>query len=125
MRNLIIVLFVLLLALPVQAQEVTPEPTPVVVVDAPIAVPPASEVVQMSWQGLAALVGILLAGGFTVGIGGALVFVRSVRQNDVIKDALEKLYLSTPPATQEQFRKLVELLMESGTLLDEVTDGKP
>lgn len=127
-RNLVLVILLAgLLVVPVAAQEATETPTPeptLVVEDTPIAVPPASEVVQMSWQGLAALVGILLAGGFTVGIGGALVFVRAVRQNDVVKDAMEKLYLSTPPGTQEQVRKMVELLLESGTLLDEVTDGK-
>lgn len=55
--------------------------------------------------------------------GGALLIVRAVRQNEVITAAIERLYLSTPPATQEQIRRMVELVVEGGKLLDTVTDG--
>lgn len=73
----------------------------------------------MTWQGFAALVVILLGSGG----GGVLLVVRMVRQNDVIKLALERLYLSTPPETQKRVRSGVEILKEATDLLDEVTDG--
>lgn len=38
--------------------------------------------------------------------------------------AMERLYLSTPPATQEQIRRIVELVVEGGGLLEDVTDGE-
>ncbi|NUQ05940.1 MAG: hypothetical protein HUU31_18765 [Anaerolineae bacterium] len=34
---------------------------------------------------------------------------RAARQNEAITYAMERLYLSTPPATQEQIRGIVEV----------------
>lgn len=78
-----------------------------------------SGLIVMSWQGFAALVVVLIGSG---GIG-VLGVVRLVRQNDVIKMALEQLYLSSPPTTQDQIRQIVEVFVEAGKLADEVTDG--
>lgn len=84
---------------------------------------PDGELIVVTWQGLAALIGVALTVGLTGGVGGALLIVRAVRQNDVITTAIERLYLSTPPATQEQIRGMVEVVLEGGRLLDTVTDG--
>lgn len=124
MRKLLlaVLLAMVLLAFPVNAQEVTetPAPEPPVVV-----VAPASETVQLTWTALVGLITVVLTTGLAGGVGGALLIIRSVRQNAIITEAIEKLYLSTPPTTQEQIRKLVELVVEGGQLLDDVTDGKP
>lgn len=124
MRKLLlaVLLAMVLLAFPVNAQEVTetPAPEPPVVV-----VAPASETVQLTWAALVGLITVVLTTGLAGGVGGALLIIRSVRQNAIITEAIEKLYLSTPPTTQEQIRKLVELVVEGGQLLDDVTDGKP
>ncbi|MBK8023529.1 MAG: hypothetical protein IPK19_19370, partial [Chloroflexi bacterium] len=94
--------------------------------DLPVATLPKAddaELILVTWQGLAALIGVALSVGLTGGVGGALLIVRAVRQNEVITTAIERLYLSTPPATQEQIRRMVELVVENGKLLDTVTDG--
>lgn len=84
---------------------------------------PDGELIVVTWQGLAALIGVALTVGLTGGVGGALLIVRAVRQNETITYAMERLYLSTPPETQKQIRSLVELVIEGGYLLDTVTDG--
>jgi len=108
------------------AQEATQEATPTF---EPTQEPPTAEeitdtidqsgLIVLTWQGFAALVVVLLGSG----AGGVLVVVRMVRQNDVIKMALERLYLSSPPTTQEQIRLIVETILEGAKLADEVTDG--
>lgn len=85
---------------------------------------PDGEMIAITWQGLAALIGIVLTVGLTGGVGGALLIIRAARQNEAITYAMERLYLSTPPATQEQIRRIVELIVEGGGLLEDVTDGK-
>ena len=124
MRKLLlaVLLAMVLLAFPVNAQEVTETPTPEPPV---VVVAPASETVQLTWTALVGLITVVLTTGLAGGVGGALLIIRSVRQNAIITEAIEKLYLSTPPTTQEQIRKLVELVVEGGQLLDDVTDGKP
>ncbi|MCK6581379.1 MAG: hypothetical protein L6Q98_25080 [Anaerolineae bacterium] len=82
------------------------------------------EMLAITWQGLAALIGIVLTVGLTGGVGGALLIIRAARQNEAITYAMERLYLSTPPATQEQIRGIVELIVEGGGLLEDVTDGE-
>lgn len=72
----------------------------------------------------AQLIGIVLTVGLTGGVGGALLIIRAARQNEAITYAMERLYLSTPPATQEQIRRIVELVVEGGGLLEDVTDGE-
>lgn len=119
---LAVLLAMVLLAFPVNAQEVTETPSP----EPPtIVVAPASDTVQLTWTALVGLITLVLTTGLAGGVGGALLIIRSVRQNAIITEAIEKLYLSTPPTTQEQIRKLVELVVEGGQLLDDVTDGKP
>lgn len=87
--------------------------------------PPATsgDLIVVTWQGMAALIALVLGSGVTIGLGGALVIVRATRQNETIKYAMERLYLSTPPETQRVTRDLVKLFVEGGELLDEVTDG--
>jgi len=121
-KLLIVILLAAFLVAPVNGQEATETPT---AEPPPVVVPPASDTVQLTWTALVGLITIVLTTGLTGGVAGAVIVVRTVRQNDVVKDAIEKLYLSTPPTTQEQIRKLVELVLEGGGLLDEVTDGKP
>ncbi|MBL8130292.1 MAG: hypothetical protein JNL42_00415 [Anaerolineae bacterium] len=82
------------------------------------------EIIAITWQGLAALIGIVLTVGLTGGVGGALLIIRAARQNEAITYAMERLYLSTPPATQEQIRRIVELIVEGSGLLEDVTDGE-
>lgn len=81
------------------------------------------EVIQLTWQGLAALISIVLAVGLGGGIGGALILIRQARQSEELKYAIERLYLSAPPTTQEHIRQIVRLLVEGGEFADEVTDG--
>lgn len=83
------------------------------------------EMLAITWQGLAALIGIVLTVGLTGGVGGALLIIRAARQSEAITYAMERLYLSTPPATQEQIRGIVELIVEGSGLLEDVTDGEP
>lgn len=82
-----------------------------------------ADLIVVSWQGLAALIGVVLTVGLTGGVGGALLIIRAARQNEAITYAMERLYLSTPPETQKHIRDLAELVAEAGYLLDDVTDG--
>lgn len=82
------------------------------------------DVINLTWQGLAALISIVLTVGIGGGLGGALLIIRQARQSEELKYAMERLYLSAPPQTQENIRRIVQLLVEGSALADEVTDGE-
>lgn len=87
-------------------------------------IPPASDTIQLTWVALAGIIATTLSTGLAGGVVGATVIVRSVRQNDVIMNAMEKLYLSSPQERQENIRKGVDALKEISEFADEVTDGE-
>lgn len=80
-------------------------------------------VIYFTWTALAGLISTVLVVGIGGGAGGAVVIIRAVRQNDTIKFAMEKLYLSASPETQRIIRSTVTVAKEGVELVDEVTDG--
>ena len=109
-------LLVLALSAPVAAQEVTPEPPVVVEV-------PASETIQLTWTALAGLVSIVLTVGLGGGFAGALLIIRSIKGNNDLSNAIEKLYLSASPETQRLLRNGAVIIREGGELAEDLTDG--
>ena len=82
-----------------------------------------SDVISLTWTALAGLISIVLTVGIAGGAGGAVAIIRAVRQNDTIKYAMEKLYLSASPETQQIIRGVVVVAKEGAELADELTDG--
>ena len=66
--------------------------------------------------------GALFGGGGVLAIITAL--IRYLSQNDALKVAIERLYLSAPPQTQALLREGAVAINMLGDLADEVTDGK-
>lgn len=71
------------------------------------------------------IVGLVTAfiGGTVGGIAGLGAFINRVKRDDILKLAIERLYLSTPPAVQDAGRELVGTVRTAVDLIDEVTDG--
>ena len=84
----------------------------------------SSDVVLNVGTVLVGLVSAFLAGGI-VGVAGLSMFIGRVRNDALLKDSIEKLAISLPPDTLYQVRQFVQVWREAGSLLDEVTDGKP
>ncbi len=106
------------------AQEVTPEASPVVVVEQPA---DPVVVVRDTSSILTELIAAFLAGGIVVG-GGVLLTLRSLirlfSDNPALNTAVERLYMSQPISTRERIRPAVETGKELFTLLDQLTDGE-
>lgn len=106
------------------AQDVTVEPT----VEEPPVVPP--DPVQVVRDGSTTIsefiIGVIT--GALVGGGGVLVafsrILRFVSQNDALKIAIERLFLSAPVETQQRVRAGVVTAKEAADLANELTDGK-
>lgn len=112
MRKLMLIaLFIIAVALPVAAQDATPEPTPVVAPDAP-----PVDFGALGQFGLYLMLAIAGGGSF------ALVLTRLDTRG---KDQLEKAYLSLSPEWQTTIVKIVEVAEALGKLGREVTDGQP
>lgn len=82
------------------------------------------DIIVSSWQIIAGIVSAIVAGGL-VGVGGVILLVRRLRQDDVLKDAIEKLATSLPQDTLLTIRHLVGAIEELAALAREVTDGQP
>jgi hypothetical protein len=78
----------------------------------------AADQIVMSAIGLAAVV----AGGATVG-GLIIVAIRYVLSNDVLKAAIENLYLSQPVDKRNLIRSGVVVAKEAADPAHEITDG--
>lgn len=113
---LVIVVLLAAFAVPAFAQEVTPEPVPT-------AEPPPVIVTPETGINLATVVyGIIIAvlGGGTV----AAILTRMGSRKETL-DAMEKLYLSFPPATQETITRVTDVLVKMADILQKVTDKLP
>ena len=117
-KALLALVLVFALSAPVLAQDATPEPEPPIVVEVP-----ASETIQLTWTALAGLVSIVLTVGLGGGFAGALLIIRSIKSNDNLSNAIEKLYLSASPETQKLLRSGAVIIKEGGELAEELTDG--
>lgn len=118
----IIALFIMVgLAMPVYAQEVTPEPT-AIVVDPPPTFINAENGISVSTIVYGVIIALLSGGTLAV-------VITRFGSNKANLDALEKLYQSMSPETQEIWReRFVELEGIANRLLeivDKVTDGDP
>ena len=100
--------------------EATPVPTPVVTPD------PVQVVRDGSTTISEFIIGVIT--GALVGGGGVLVafsrVLRFVNQNDALKIAIERLFLSAPVETQQRVRAGVVTAKEAADLANELTDGK-
>ncbi len=85
--------------------------------------PDPVETVRLTGTALVGVLSVALAVGLGGGLAGALLFVRGLRQNETLKLAIERLYLSASPETQRLIRGGVELGRETIELADDVTDG--
>lgn len=107
---------------PTPAPEVTPEPTASPTEQPPVELPPDS--VVTSGAQLLLLLGLAVFGG-----GGILAILYRFLESKQVLDTAEKLYLGTPPDTQQFIHDLVSQLRETNTrlldFLDKVTDNKP
>lgn len=121
------ILLVVAFAAPVSAQE-TPEvePTPVIIVDETPAVDPVV-IVRDTTTALGELIAIFLSGAVIGGAGVLVVLrslIRAVNQNDTLKLAIERIYMSQPMQRRAVIREGVETGKEGFDLLEELTDGE-
>ena len=78
----------------------------------------------VGWNAISNFIGILIAamaGGFLLSLGTIIVVIRQVRQNEIIKDFGQKIYMSQPVGMREKERQVVELGKELVGLADDVT----
>lgn len=125
--GLLMLVLVLALVAPAFAQEVTVEPTlEATVVATPVVTPDPVQVVRDGSTTISEfIIGVIT--GALVGGGGVLVafsrILRFVSQNDVLKIAIERLFLSAPVETQQRVRAGVVTAKEAADLANELTDG--
>lgn len=122
---LLVVWFALLISAPVYAQDVTPEVTAAptaVVVEPPPTFINADTGISVSTLAYGVIIAVLSGGTL------AVVLTR-FGSNKANLDALERLFQSTPPETQQMIRERFESLEEIAHRLldiaDRVTDGEP
>jgi len=119
MKILLIVALCLLFVLPAFAQEVTPEPTPVV--DAPTITLTPDQFGALTNSG-ATLLNVV----FALITGGALGFATAIRSmNKQQIDNGERLYEALPPRWGTLFRDIVVSGKAAFDKLDQMTDGAP
>lgn len=119
---LALVLVALVLTSAASAQDATAEPT-VEVTETPeqppvVEVPNADTYISISTLIYGLLVAVL--GGGTVGV-----ILNRFGGNKANQDALEKLYKSFPPETQDMITRLLDIAEEAVKLGRTVTDGRP
>lgn len=125
-RLLIISLISFVFAVPTFAQDVTPEPTaeptPVVVVTPPPTFVNADNAISVSTLLYGIIIAVLAGGG-----AGAVILRFGTSKANV--DALEKLYQSASPETQqiirERFVELEGIVKRLLDIADKATDGQP
>ncbi len=113
-----LLIFVLLgaFAAPAFAQEATPEATPV-------PEPPVVVVTPETGISLATLVyGAVIA---VLGGGSVALILTRFGSNKANLDAMEKLYNSFPPQTQEVITRVTDVLVNLTNILQKVTDKLP
>lgn len=110
---------------PAFAQDATPEVVPTVTDTPPVLVPPASEGVNLTWTALGGLLAIVFTTGLGGGLAGAVVFIRTVRNNDVVMRAMEQLYQSASPTTQKLLASVKTGAAETAGFIEDLeTPGK-
>lgn len=126
---LLFVLFVGVLSVSF-AQDVTPVPSPTEVVIVQDDATPITGFVKLNTGEVVINLTTVLVGlatAFSVGtiggIAGVVAFVNRVKRDDILKIAIERLYMSTPPAVQKSGREVVQLAKDVTGLVDELTDG--
>lgn len=125
-RTFFFTFLILLLAVPVLAQEVTPTPDPVIM-------PETTETVEVPssvWRELLEYVnanllvqivaGIVIAGTF----GGTFAMIIH-RLDKRTKDAMEQQFEALPPRWQDMIISVIDTLEALATLGRQVTDGQP
>ena len=113
--SMFILLFLLLLA-PVSvalAQDTTPPPSN------------GGQVVLDIFTALGGILAAFAAGGI-VGVAGISLFIQRLRNDTATLNAIERLYTSIPQdAVRDIIRSVIEVWVETGELLDDITDGEP
>ena len=131
LRLVFVLLFVLFGVLSVSlAQDATPEPTPTEVVIVQDSAAPITGFVKLNSGEVVinlttVLVGLVTAfgAGAVGGIAGLSALINRVKRDDILKIAIERLYMSTPPSVQQTGRDILNVAKEATTLADELTDG--
>ena len=129
MKRLILIFILLLMAVPVMAQDATAEPTAAATAEATpapvVTTPPAQDV---------AVAGVNLVFAFVAGLGAGglgvaaimLLLINLVLRSPVILTAIEGLIFSRlDKEGVETVRGVGTVFSRAGELIDKVTDGKP
>jgi hypothetical protein len=111
---MLVAMLVLVLAVPVMAQDTDPVGT----------VNELRDFGLNLWTVIMGTIAAFAVGGIA-GISGALALVSRVRNDQATMKAIEGLIDSAPPSVVEVIRDLSKLLSEAGVLLEEVSDGEP
>jgi hypothetical protein len=134
LKFLVMLILVMVLIVPILAQEVTPDAVEIVPVEVVEEVPveEAAPVVVVADDGMTVdlvqvIIGLLtaFAVGGIVGIGGLSVFVQRLQNDTATVTALEKLGASYPPETKEILLGISRGLENIGRLGAEVFDDVP
>lgn len=100
-------------------EEVTSEPT-VIVPEQP------GGTLVIGWNAFSQFVGVIIAAmaaGFVLSLGSVIIIVRSIRQNDVIKDFARYIYLSQPAEVRQKEKELVQLGKEVVGFGEDITSA--
>lgn len=102
-----------------QTEEVTSEP-PIVVPEQP------GGTLVIGWNAFSQFVGVIIAAmaaGFVLSLGSVIIIVRSIRQNDVIKEFARYIYLSQPAEVRQKEKELVQLGKEVVGFGEDITSA--
>lgn len=129
MRKLIIVCVLLLIVVPVFAQDATAIPLPEVTAE-----PGGGSVVDTVenlqefglnlWTVITGVILAFAAGGVT-GLGGAVIIINRVKNDQSTMAAIEGLVNSFPPDTRDVLVKIGDGIAVIGSFVKEVSDGVP